>query len=72
MTSATITKILNKVNDQPSEYSLGFRRLTVLPLRVRKNINLACILKGESNDNSMKEYLNNLTENEFINWLKVA
>ncbi len=72
MTSSTITKILNKVNAQPSEYSLGFRRLTVLPLRVRKNINLACILKGESNDNSMKEYLNNLTENEFINWLKVA
>jgi hypothetical protein len=72
MTSATITKILNKVNAQPSECSLGFRRLTVLPLRVRKNINLACILKGESNDNSMKEYLNNLTENEFINWLKVA
>ncbi len=72
MTSATITKILNKVNTQPSEYSLGFRRLTVLPLRVRKNINLACILKGESNDNSMKEYLNNLTENEFISWLKVA
>jgi hypothetical protein len=72
MTSATITKILDKVNTQPSEYSLGFRRLTSLPLRVRKNINLACILKGGSNDNSMKDYLNNLTENEFINWLKVA
>jgi hypothetical protein len=72
MTSATITKILDKVNTQPSDYSLGFRRLTSLPLRVRKNINLACILKGESNYNSMKDYLNNLNENEFINWLKVA
>jgi hypothetical protein len=72
MTTATITKTLAKVNAQPTEYSLGFRRLTVLPVRVRHNVNLACVLKGESNDNSMKEFLNNLTEQEFINWLKVA
>ena len=72
MTTATITKTLAKVNAQPTEYSLGFRRLTVLPVRVRRNVNLACVLKGESNDNSMKEFLNNLTEQEFINWLKIA
>lgn len=72
MTTATITKTLAKVNAQPSEYSLGFRRLTALPVRIRRNVNLACVLKGESNDNSMKEFLNNLTEQEFINWLKVA
>jgi hypothetical protein len=72
MTTATITKTLTKVNAQPSEYSLGFKRLTSLPVRVRRNVNLACVLKGESNDNSMKEFLNNLTEQEFINWLKVA
>ena len=72
MTTATITKTLAKVNAQPSEYSLGFRRLTALPLRVRHNINLACVLKGESNDNSMKDFLNNLTEQEFINWLNIA
>lgn len=72
MTTATITKTLAKVNAQPTEYSLGFRRLTVLPVRVRQNVNLACVLKCESNDNSMKEFLNNLTEQEFINWLKVA
>jgi hypothetical protein len=72
MTTATITKTLAKVNAQPSEYSLGFRRLTVLPVRVRHNVNLACVFKGESNDNSMKEFLNNLTEQEYINWLKVA
>lgn len=70
MTSATITKTLKKVELQPTEYSLGFRRLTVLPTRVRKNINLSCILKGEINDNSIKEFLNNLTEKEYINWLK--
>jgi hypothetical protein len=72
MTSATITKTLAKVNNQNSEYSLGFRRLTALPLRVRRNINLACVLKGENNDNSMKSFLNELTEQEFINWLKLA
>ena len=72
MTAATITKTLKKVEAQPKEYSFGFRRLTVLPARVRKNINLACIMKGENNDNSMKEFLNNLTEQEYINWLKLA
>lgn len=72
MTTAIITKTLSKVNAQPLNYSLGFRRLTVLPIRVRHNINLSCVLKGESNDKSMKEFLNNLTEQEFINWLKVA
>tara|TARA_R110000823_G_scaffold310803_1_gene435911 strand:- start:63 stop:281 length:219 start_codon:yes stop_codon:yes gene_type:complete len=72
MTTSTITKILAKVNAQPLNYSIGFKRLTVLPLRVRRNINLTCVLKGESNDNSIKEFLNNLNEQEFINWLKSA
>jgi len=71
MNTTTITKVLNKVNQQPTEYSLGFKRITVLPTNVRRNINLACVLKGESNDNSMKEFLNNLTEQEYINWLKI-
>ena len=72
MTTATITKTLIRFNGQPSEYSLGFKRLASLPTRVRRDINLACVLKGESNTNSMKEFLNNLTESEFINWLKTA
>jgi hypothetical protein len=72
MTTATITKILKKVETESKEYSLGFRRLTSLPTRVRRNINLTCILKGESNDNSMKEFLNTLSDQEFIKWLKLA
>jgi hypothetical protein len=72
MTTATITKTLAKVTAQPANYSLGFRRLTALPVRVRRNVNLACVLNGENNDNSMKEFLNNLTDQEFINWLKVS
>jgi hypothetical protein len=71
MTTSVITKTLAKVNAQPSEYSLGFKRLTSLPLRVRKNLNLYCVLKGKNNDNSAKSFLNNLTDKEFINWLKL-
>ncbi len=72
MTNAAITKTLNKLNSQSKEYSLGFNRWHVLPVRVKKSINLACILKGENNTNSMKEFLNNLTEQEYINYLKLA
>ena len=72
MTTAIITKTLKKVRTQPLEYSLGFRRLSVLPARVRSNIRLSCIVNGESNTNSMKDFLNGLTEQEFVNWLKVA
>lgn len=71
MERATITKTLAKVKAQPSEYSLGFRRLTVLPKRVRNNISLACVLQGYSNDNTMKVFLNNLTDQEYINWLSL-
>jgi hypothetical protein len=72
MNNATITKTLAKVNAQPSEYSLGFRRLQSLPRRVMNSIILACALKGEWTTDSMKEFLNNLTEQEFINWLALA
>lgn len=70
MTDATITKTLDKINNLPSEYSLGFKRLTVLPKRVRKQINLSCILRGENNNNSIKEFLNKLTDQQYIDWLK--
>ena len=70
MNSATITKTLNNLATQPKNYSLGFRRITVLPKRVRTAINLACILNGETNNNSMIAFLNGLNETEYINWLK--
>jgi hypothetical protein len=72
MNTATITKTLAKVNAQPLEYSLGFKRLISLPARVSKNIIVACVVNGENNTNSMKDFLNNLNEQEFINWLKLA
>lgn len=71
MTDSVITKTLKKISEQSEIYSIGFKRLTSLPIRVRDNINLACVLKGESNTNSMKEFLNGLNEDEFVNWLKM-
>jgi len=72
----TIIKLKNRIKlaekDPFYVASLGFQRMQVLPVRVRRNINLSCALKGEMNDNSMKKFLNTLTEQEFINWLKLA
>ena len=80
MTTATITKTLKQVNktielsktDNFYKASLGFHRMQALPIRVRKNIALSCIMKGENNTNSMIEFLNNLNQQEFINWLILA
>jgi len=72
MTTSTITKVIKKVKQLPNTYSLGFRRLTSLPLRVRKNINITCILKGEQSDRSFQDYLNNLSDDAFIDFLKTA
>lgn len=72
MTNSVITKTLKKVDQQPKKYSLGFRRFSSLSQRVIKNIILSCVLKGENNTNSMKLHLNELTEKEFINFLKLA
>lgn len=72
MKQAEITKVLNKIKEQPSEYSLGFKRICVLPVRVRRNINSACVMRGEINDSSMKALFNEMSEQEFINWLELA
>ena len=72
MKAAVITKTIEKVNAQPSEYTLGFRRLISLPQRVRRNINTACVINGESNTLSFQQLLNEMTEKEFINFLKLA
>lgn len=72
MTKATITKTLNKVKNQPSNYSLGFRRWSCLPNRVIKNMIHLCVIKGETNTDSVKLFLNELTDSEFINWLRLA
>jgi hypothetical protein len=72
MTTATITKTLQKVADQPSEYTLGFRRWSSLPRRVCGNVITACVLKGETSTQPAIKFLNDLTDSEFTNWLKSA
>lgn len=76
MTTATITKTLKKLENQPREYSLGFRRLIVLPVRVRRAFDLAANLKTnwdrkEALENQ-KTFLGSLTNDEYKNWLKTA
>lgn len=76
MTTATITKTLKKVEAESKEYSLGFRRLTVLPVRVRRAFDLAANLEtnwdGRKALENQKNFLGGLTEQEYINWLKLA
>lgn len=76
MNTATITKVLKKVENESSEYSLGFKRLVALPSRVRKSFDLAANLEtnfdGQKALNNQKKFLGSLTEKEFINWLKIA
>ena len=80
MTTSTITKTLKKIEgtiklsetDTFYAASLGFHRMQALPARVRKNVGLACIMKGESNTNSVVEMFNTLTGEEFTNWLRLA
>ena len=76
MTSATITKTLKKVNNESKEYSLGFRRLSALPVRVKRAFDLAANLDtnwdGRKALENQKTFLGGLTEQEYINWLKTA
>lgn len=78
MTASVITKVLTTLaqrlelakTDSFYSASLGYQRITVLPRKTRLAINLACVTKGEANDNSMKVFFDKMTEEEFVNWLK--
>ena len=75
MNATVITKTLKKVEQQPLEYSLGFRRLEALPSRVRFNFGLASNLNnnwdGAKAHEEQLNFLENLTEQEFVNWMKI-
>lgn len=70
MTNAAIAKTINKVSQQDKSYSLGFRRRTSVPQRVMNKLILATAVNGENNFEWINEKLENMTEQEFINWLK--
>lgn len=75
MNNATITKTLNKVESE-KEYPLGFRRLMALPRRVKRAFDLAANLEsnwdGKKALQNQKSFLEGLSQQEFINWLKTA
>lgn len=70
MNQSVITKTLAKVKFEENLYSLGYRRLLALPSKTKRNFDLACELKG-INHQQQKDFLENLTDNNFINWLRV-
>lgn len=74
MNAASITKTLAKLNTESSEYSLGFKRLISLPQRVRAkyalSANIDCNWDGLKAHNMQVSFLGELTEKEFINWMK--
>lgn len=70
MNQSVITKTLAKVKFEENIYSLGFRRLSALPLKTKRNFDLACELKG-INHQQQKDFLENLTDIEFVNWLRI-
>ena len=76
MNATTIRKTLKKVESESKEYSLGFRRLISLPVRVKRAFDLAANLDtnwdGKKALDNQKTFLGGLTEQEFISWLKLA
>lgn len=76
MTNAVITKTLKKVESESKIYSLGFRRLTALPVRVRRSFDLAANLEAKWDGRkalaNQTAFLGSLTDQEYINWLRLA
>lgn len=75
MNNQVIAKIVAKVDSLKNEYSLGFARLHALPTKARKAFNLASILNNGSDlkkiHSEQKEFMQSLSDAEFVNWLKV-
>jgi hypothetical protein len=72
MTKEQITKVVDKskkMKAENDEYSIGFCRFVALPKRVVKNVNIALVIRGESNHESIKQLFNSMDEFEFKNWL---
>lgn len=72
MTAATITKILNNPDLKDESMSLGFRRFTVLPNRVQKNLMAAHLIQTGNIDYNqrIKDFFAEMTEDEYLEYLK--
>ena len=76
MTNAAITKTLKKLQEESEQYSLGFRRLHVLPKRVRRAFDLSANLEtgwdSAKAHQRQKDFLGGMTDLEYIDWLKTV
>jgi len=84
MTQAVITKALNQLmnnielgkTNSAYDWSLGYHRLSVLPCRVKRNYDLAANLQtnwdGKKAFDNQIDFLGGLTDQEFINWMRLA
>jgi hypothetical protein len=78
MTTATITKTINKLNSnlesEIGKASLGFKRFFVLPTRVRLALDLAIYLETTdlTTHQQKVDFFEALSEQEYINYLKLA
>tara|TARA_R110000822_G_scaffold166037_1_gene306480 strand:+ start:517 stop:771 length:255 start_codon:yes stop_codon:yes gene_type:complete len=84
MTNSQIGRVLNKIKKENKlsetnifyKATLGFRRLSCLPKKVRFAFDLASNIEmkwdGSKALKKQLTFLESLTEQEYINWLKVA
>jgi hypothetical protein len=78
MKKSTITKTINKLNsnleNELGKVSLGFKRLSVLPKRIRRSLDLAIYLEnGNTNTHDAKvSFFENMSESEYLKYLKIA
>ena len=72
MKKATYTKIKNSNEYKDNSLSIGFRRLTCLSKRVRKALNLNCLI-NKIELNKINEYqvnfFENMTEQEYTQYV---
>ncbi len=78
MTKAAVTKAINKLNsnleDTHGKCSLGAKRFFCLPVRVARALDLAIYLETKNTDTWSKKiiFLEEMTETEYINYLKIS
>lgn len=78
MTTASITKTLNKLNSNleatHGKCTLGSKRFFALPVRVARALDLSIYLETKSTNtwSNKISFLENMTEKEYINYLKLA
>ncbi|WP_305843040.1 hypothetical protein [Photobacterium leiognathi] len=74
MDSSDISNVLVAIDTCTDDFTLGFKRYITLPSHVRLNIATAYYLETGCLDYlpRIKKFLGDMTEDEYINWLKLA